>query len=194
MSGLRACTSLKLAPPLPGGGVPFGSHVGRGASMAEVALRNGGVALVDDEDFARVSQWVWSAQPIHKMPGALCARGSVRDALGRVAPVSMHRFILDAPNGLTVDHIDHDCLNNRRSNLRLATVGENNRNRRTRRGASGFRGVIWDQQRWCAAIYHEGRRINIGRFANLEDAARARDKRARELHGEFAILNFPEAA
>jgi hypothetical protein len=107
----------------------------------------------------------------------------------------MHRVLLNAPASLHVDHVNGNGLDNQRSNIRLATPGENQHNGRLRKNnSSGFKGVSWvtRDKRWQVSIWLGGKQRALGRFQNLEDAARAYDNAARELFGEFARLNFPE--
>lgn len=99
------------------------------------------------------------------------------------------------PNGKVIDHDDGNPSNNRIANLRIATFGQNMHNRRkgTTKTASKYKGVHSSgkkQNPWRASIKHEDTFISIGNFATEEDAARAYDKRALELFGEFACLNF----
>jgi hypothetical protein len=114
---------------------------------------------------------------------------------GRQRKLYLHRAIMGIANmtrGVEVDHIDGDRLNNRRNNLRLCTRGHNNAARRKQAGSSKFRGVTWakDKQRWQAQIGFRGKNIVLGRFKTEEEAARAYDKEARKLYGDFARPNF----
>jgi len=103
-----------------------------------------------------------------------------------------HRHIGD---GLVVDHINCDGLDNRRANLRLATRQQNKCNSRpfSHRGTSKYKGVFWakDRYKWRAAITFKGKTIRLGQFDNEIEAAKARDVAARKYHKEFAWLNFP---
>lgn len=154
-----------------------------------VPLTRGYVAIVDDEDFARVSAKKWSSSGDR---GAARAQHYWRDG-GKVRAVGLGRFILDAPAGMHVDHINGDPLDNRRANLRLCTHAENMRNRRKHRGfANPYKGVLAQSGRFYARICSGGRYYPLGGFAAAEEAARAYDAAARRLHGEFARLNFPD--
>lgn len=102
-----------------------------------------------------------------------------------------HRLIMGCPPS-RVDHIDHDPLNNRRSNLRLASAAQNAFNAyRHRDNQSGFKGVYFDKQTqmWRSQIMANGKRYSLGRFATAKEAAAAYDIAASNLHGEFARLN-----
>ena len=110
--------------------------------------------------------------------------------------VRIHNLILDRPpreGKLVVDHINGNVLDNRKCNLRVCTHAENMRNTTKRRkgNTSGYTGVSKCGKRWAASIGYRGKDIYLGTFGNKEEAARARDLKAIELHGEFASLNFP---
>ena len=152
-------------------------------------LSQGKFAIVDAEDYERLKQYKWHVDKGDSTNYA--ARGIVGKNF------RMHREILGAPKGLVVDHINHNGLDNRRSNLRLCTVRQNNMNRRPSRRKnkwSRFKGVSWDKQRrlFTAYIQQDGKMVRLGRFESEVEAAKAYDKKARELFGEFAYLNFPE--
>lgn len=113
----------------------------------------------------------------------------------------MHRLILSRILGRDlgckeqVDHINHDSLDNRRENLRLASVSENACNRHPRKdNRSGFKGVSWHKEKrcWVTRIQVNGKRYEIGHFDDPINAAKAYDITAKELHGKFAVLNFEE--
>lgn len=99
--------------------------------------------------------------------------------------IPIHRLILSAPDGIEVDHINGNGLDNRRANLRLADGNQNRRNTRARNGKR-FKGVRKDPtgKRFIA-------HIQIGTYDTEEQAARAYDFLATHAFGEFARLNFP---
>lgn len=94
-----------------------------------------------------------------------------------------------------VDHINGNGLDNRRENLRIATMSSNQWNQRKQRRCtkSKFKGVGLDDRtnKWSADIRAYKQRFYLGSFVLEEDAAMAYDAAARKLHGEFARLNFP---
>jgi hypothetical protein len=114
--------------------------------------------------------------------------------------VLLHRFILGAAPGTMIDHKNGNGLDCTRENLRLATRSQNQHNagRRMYAGArsSRFKGVHWHRVtgKWVAQIMAARKYHYLGLFIDEEQAARAYDAAARELHGEFAQLNFPEVA
>jgi AP2 domain/HNH endonuclease len=156
-----------------------------------INLTRGQVALVDEKDYEWLSSFKWYAWFSPRTKG-FYARRSIYPSTG----ASMHRVILDANPGQIVDHINRNTLDNRRANLRFATISQSNQNTRvlTTRNKSGFRGVslVRATKKWRVVISLNGRNIDLGRFACIKDAALAYDTAARKLYGDFAQLNFPE--
>lgn len=159
--------------------------------MIEVPLTKGYVALIDDEDAERVLAYKWMVNVTKS--GNIYGQRSLRNG-GRKLTIMLHRFIMDAPDGLEVDHRDGNGLDNRRSNLRLATSSQNRINTTGRVSRTGYRGVRTDFHRFQAGIRCNRECHYIGSYGSAEEAARAYDAKARELHGEFARLNFPAEA
>lgn len=155
--------------------------------MMEIRLgATGFTALVDDDDFDRISRHTWTAQHHGRAVYAVESYGCCGGAGRR-----MHRMILDAPAGLHVDHHDGDGLNNTRANLRLATGRQNQGNRRKQAGTSRFKGVSMLRGRWRAVIKDCGTQRYLGSFASEAEAAHAYDEAARRIFGQFAAVNFP---
>ena len=158
--------------------------------MVEVPLTKGKVALIDDEDAPRILAHKWTA---HRNPKRRREVWYAVRYVGR-ASIQMHREILNAPDGMEVDHINGDGLDNRKVNLRLATRAQNLRNTHRPKGRAGYRGIYWHgrNRMYHASIRHEGKKHSLGYYYDAEQAARAYDHAAYHLHGEFASLNFPQ--
>jgi hypothetical protein len=106
--------------------------------------------------------------------------------------IFMHRQIMQPPDGLVVDHINGNGLDNRWCNLRICTQRQNTHNRRRMRRSSRFVGVSRHQNKWRASICCDGKDHYLGLFDDEIEAAKARDRETLRLFGEFAYLNFPK--
>lgn len=159
--------------------------------MKEIKLDHGFVALVDDDMFDKLSRYEWYS---HKHTNRH-TNYAKRNVNGRI--VFMHHFILPRMDGYLIDHIDNDGLNNQKENLRYATHSQNNANATKRAKAqSEFKGVSLDKRKtrgckkWSAQVMKDKKSFWLGYYENPVDAAKAYDKKARELYGEFARTNF----
>jgi len=153
-----------------------------------IPLTRGQFAIVDDADFDWLNQWKWYAawQPLGQCYYAL-RRPSVWT--GKRPTIIMHRFILAAPDGMKVEHENHNTLDNQRHNIRIATHAQNMHNSRKRRNnTTGFKGVCWQSERrkFYAQICLNRKNKFLGYFDKPEDAHAAYVKAATELHGKFA--------
>ena len=104
----------------------------------------------------------------------------------------MHREIMQPPPGMVVDHINRNGLDNREANLRNCTRLQNLQNRYWDAGQSQYRGVCLQGDKWMATAGYDGETIYVGLFDDEVAAAKARDRKAHELAGDFAYLNFPD--
>ena len=152
--------------------------------MASVKLTKGFESLVDDSDFDQVSQWKWCYSGYEN---GYAVRKPRID--GRSKTIYLHRFIVNAPIGMEVDHINGDRLDNRRSNLRVCTRQQNNKNvRKHCDNTSGFKGVFWEKRRkkWYSKIRESGVQKFLGYFPTPELAYEEYKKAAVRCYGEFA--------
>ena len=151
--------------------------------MKVIELTQYKFALVDAADYDALSAVKWRA---NTQPHTTYA---VRESEGRT--VQMHRVITAAPQGVEVDHINGDGLDNRRDNLRLCSRKENQRNKRVTPHSSKYKGVTWNTShgKWQARIRIDGRQKHLGYFTDEIDAGRAYDEAAVKAFGEFARLN-----
>jgi hypothetical protein len=151
-----------------------------------IPLTKGMVAIVDASDYEWLMQWTWGAIK----PGRTyyASRQTTGDN-GKKIIIAMHQLIA----GAFADHINGNGLDNRRENLRSATVQQNNFNRPGNFGAaSPYKGVfpVRGGRKWQASIKCNNQGYYLGTFESQEAAARAYDAKAKELFGEFAWLNF----
>ena len=133
------------------------------------------MAVVDDEDFESVSGIKWRINKQKEVSYALSRSGY------------LHRFIMGNPSGMVVDHINHNGLDCRRSNLRVCTRSQNamNRNGPRRNTISGVRGVTFRKGRFTAAINVGGISKHLGNFHSAYEASEAYQSANRKFFGEF---------
>lgn len=151
-----------------------------------IELSRGFKALVDEQDYHHLRGMGWHAHTSKGFTYARCAWGN--------GHILMHVYLMKPPEGLLVDHINGDKLDNRRENLRLATNAENSRNvRKTEGRTSQYKGVVWDaaRKKWRAQIKLEGSMKTLGRFEDERTAAQTYDEAAKLHFKEYAFLNFP---
>ncbi len=163
-----------------------------GYDFRRIILGEGRFAIVDQGDFYHLINYQWGAKGEGQLIYAM--RFLIEpNKKGKI--VSMHREMMNAPAGILVDHRNGDTLDNRRSNLRLATRSQNmsNRGKLKKNATSQYIGIFREKSsgRWVVKTTHNNRSIWIGRFDSEIEAARAYDRAAIEYHGEFARLNFP---
>lgn len=152
----------------------------------KIFLNRGYVALIDTEDWEKVKDKKWAVSP---QSNTTYCRNSTRGG----GTISLHRLIMNAPKDMDVDHIDHNGLNNTKSNLRICTTSENCRNRvRGKISSSKYKGVYFycPTKKWRSAItIAKGKRIYLGQFLSEESAAIVYNEMAKKYFGEYAIIN-----
>lgn len=159
--------------------------------MADIALLGGEIAQVDDSDVCCLGGFVWRAGRDYRHPGK-----PIRHVIASIPGgyVLLHRHLTQCPNGLVVDHIDGDPLNNRRSNLRICSRYDNHLNRvKYRNNQSGYKGVYLDARvvergggkPWRAQISINHRRTCLGNFSTPEEAFDAYCRASERLHGDY---------
>lgn len=164
--------------------------------MHKLDLSHSRFALIDEQDAERVEAIpYWFAKPQKKNRDQMYACTFVRKPDGKASILYLHRFIMNAPKGILVDHINRDTLDCRRGNLRFATKAQNIANTGTRAlGKYGYIGVSRNSPNglWFAKVGYSRGRKRVGGFLTAEDAAREYDRLAKERYGAFARLNFPD--
>lgn len=170
---------------------PTGFFIGD-SHMERIKLTQNQYALVDDEDYEELSKHKWYAKKT-TYGGFVAARNSP-EINGKKKTIRMHRFIMAASAAMEVDHHNQNTLDNQRHNLRVCTKNQNQQNALSHKNSSSrFKGVSWNKRlgKWCAQIQLNKKNRYLALFYSEEAAAVAYDKRAVELFGEFARLNFP---
>ena len=156
----------------------------------------GRFALVNEDDLQCVNLHRWSLLvPNPDCPHGAYAQAWIIDKHGVKRRMTLHRFLMDALPGQLVDHINGDGLDNRRSNLRLVSPEQNQRNRRSRNGRA-YKGITRTPSgQWRARIEVEGRSRHLGVFETPEEASFAHHKASVELFGSYAFcaaLSVPQ--
>jgi hypothetical protein len=147
-------------------------------SEAKLTLTNGQTVLIDAEDYEKLNQHIW-----YLKSGRYAATGD--------RGILMHRMILgDQVKPFPREHIDHingNGLDNRRSNLRIATPAQNQYNSRRRKdNTSGYKGVCKAGNRFRAYLFHRGKQVYLGSAKTPEKAAVLYKKGAQQYYGEYA--------
>lgn len=168
--------------------------------MKIILLKHGSL-LLDDQDFTALAHLKWYS--IVKGNSIYVRRNISRKEVAykecKRTGLYIHQLILPSIDGLRVDHIDGNGLNNQRSNLRLVTHKQNMWNASIARSnnTSGIKGVYQPlrmkkySKSWVARITVDYQDIHLGNFATKEEAARAYDKAAIHFYGEYARPNSP---
>lgn len=131
-------------------------------------------ALIDLDDVDKVNQYKW-----------YMSHGYVRSA---TANTFLHRLVMNCPEEMVIDHINHNPLDNRKSNLRICTKQQNNMNKKfMSNNTSGCMGVYWTnrEKRWISKICYKGEEICLGYYKTKEEAIEARKQAEIDLFGEY---------
>jgi hypothetical protein len=143
--------------------------------------------LIDTEDIQKLKCLRWTVKSCHSsLFYAHTHTGTTTK--------TMHRLVMGNPDGV-VDHINGNCLDNRKSNLRVVSYSENRRNSTKQINTKcRYRGVYERNDypgKYRAQLRHNGNIKNLGTFTCPKEAALVYDKYAKEVYGEFAVTNFP---
>lgn len=156
--------------------------------MMTIKLTRNKSALIDDEDFDKVNQFKWYCDKL----GYARTDKSINK---NKKSIYMHRFLLNCPTNMRVDHINHNTLDNRRINLRICTPSQNLQNAKVHpqnklkvKGVS-MKNDIYRKKPYIARIQLAGKQINLGYFKNIKEAKNAYNKAALKYFGEFAYID-----
>ena len=159
--------------------------------MKKIELTKGRFTWVDDEDYDSLGKHPWHINTRGYAARTIHNKGNQKN-------IRMHREIMNTPVGMQTDHINHDKLDNRRSNLRICTNGQNQQNGKKCRTYGGktpsskYKGVSFNKRKnkWASNIVINKEMIFLGYYSDETQAAHTYDQAAHEMFGEFARLNF----
>lgn len=137
-----------------------------------------GVFIIDTEDARKISEYYWRIEKDGYVTGY--CKGN---------RTNVQRLIMNCPDEMCVDHINRDKRDNRKENLRICTIAQNNMNHSAgKNNKSGYVGVIWKRRyaKWEAYITLNRKTYYLGRYADINDAIKARKDAEKKYYGEFA--------
>ena len=152
--------------------------------MKKLRLTNGKYTLIDSEVHKSISAFSWNCS----RNGYACRAAKIGNKWTRVY---MHRELARTPKGMSTDHINGNRLDNRKKNLRVCTHSENCKNRGNRiDNKTGYKGVFpYGNGRFRVKIKLDGKMLHVGLYDTADQAARAYNRKAKELFGKYARLN-----
>jgi len=166
-----------------------------GYAFRQIRMAQPRYAKVDPADYKRLKRYKWIARKGKNSFYTLRYAAGGKRKKGTL--IYLHQEVIKVPQGMVIDHINHDGMDNRMANLRAATYSQNLCHRKKRSGTnqSKYKGIYWREKnrKWQALITFEKKKIYLGYFRSEIDAARAYDHAAKIYHGEFASLNFPQS-
>lgn len=145
------------------------------------------IVLIDEEDYEKIKIYTWGVQYSKRSNTFYVSRKEKNKTF------LLHRLITNCPDGLVVDHINHNTLDNRKCNLRVCDNSENCRNmNKPKHGVTSiYKGVRkYRNNKYSACIKHNKKQIHIGYYYSEIEAAIAYNEAALKYHGEFSRLNI----
>jgi hypothetical protein len=135
-----------------------------------IYLNNGLSTIIDLEDFSKLDEnFTYFANPKNYV-----FRMSSRKDEGKRKAIYLHRELMNCPDGMMIDHINGDRLDNRKSNLRIVTNAQNSQNRHGnyKGSKSGLRGAVWCERDngWIARVKLNGKQHYLGTYKTPEEA------------------------
>lgn len=156
--------------------------------MKEIILSNGLKTIVDDKDYEKFHKYSYNCNYNGYASRSIKINGQWSNLL-------LHREIMNPPDGMFIDHINRNRLDNRKENLRVCNIAQNRYNSGPNKDTSSkYKGVHYCKKRklYNSIITFEGKTYNLGSYYTEEEAAIAFNLKAKELQGEFAYLNDVE--
>jgi hypothetical protein len=145
-------------------------------------------ALIDLDDVEKCKEYTWTLNYVKALNDFYVfttkpLQKKIQCGNTRQEHIKLHRFITNCPEDKVVDHINHNCLDNRKENLKVCTQFENIKNNKNNK--SGYSGVFWDKdrQKWQVRINYQYKGIFLGRYDKIEDAIQARKQAEQKYFG-----------
>lgn len=156
----------------------------------KLRLKEGVYTLLDKEDLQKVSSYTWNIGGTIRKTGsenlyvraAMCGNNTKRMIL-------LHRIVMDADPGQIVDHINHDYLDNRKSNLRFVTRSQNSQNRRQWKTKKTVTGVTYrkDRDAYRIRLKVDGKMRAFGYRKDRNEAEALAIELKNKYYGEFSV-------
>lgn len=157
--------------------------------MKLIPLTQGQEAIVDDWWYDYLMQWKWYARWDKHTLGYYANRCDITGGIRK--NISMHRVVAKTPDGMDCDHIHHNTLDNRESELRNVTNSQNAMNKRlVKNNTTGVTGVMRNGGNYKAQLMFQGRYVLNKTFKTIEEATKARKEAEKKYFGEFAKTKF----
>src|SRR5690606_28389539 len=166
-------------------------------SYVYLDLCNSRTAKISAKDYPKIAKFRWTAQRyrngVYYVTAVFRQKDSDNNLTKKQIIILLHRLIRDIPDGLVIDHLDHDGLNCARRNIKVTSNQKNTARRRPNASfcSSPYRGVVWcpDICSYVARIRSKGIRYYVGTFGDAREAAIAWNRKAIEVYGKGAFQN-----
>lgn len=152
------------------------------------------ITIIDTEELERIKalgmrwyeRWDKNTQAYY----ARSTRWEMIDGKSKLVSYGLHTLIIDTEKGYYVDHKNHDRLDNRKENLRISTMSENAKNRKSKNSnnTSGYRNVLLDKQTglWMVKLQIDKKSKTLGKFVDVHEAGKFAEEMRQKYYGEFA--------
>jgi len=160
-------------------------------TIKRIPLTQGKEAIIDIEDWKLVKDYKWCVRKDHSTFYAYTGASKKRNHKN----IQMHRLLMSVTKDKQVDHINHNGLDNRKSNLRVCSHSQNQQNKEPQKNVSSrYKGVVAvkNKKKWIAQIRINNKLNYLGYFDNEIEAAKAYDRASLKFHKEYGYLNFSE--
>ena len=144
--------------------------------------------MFDKEDYELIKDFCWREN---------LTSGYIVTSYNGKSAYALHRYIMKVNREECIDHINRNRVDNRKSNLRVSTIQQNNCNKdNSNNYSSGHKGISWNKaiSKWETYIDKNYQRIRLGYFTDLEEAIKVREQAENQYFGEFSCINSNQIA